>query len=43
MKIVFTPFAIALDILTSPIQNFLDDEDDDDCVRAGPGRHERQR
>jgi len=40
MKIVFTPFALVLDLLTSPIQDFLDGEDDDeDCVLADHRRH----
>ncbi len=29
-RILFTPVAIALDILTAPIQDFFSDEDDDD-------------
>jgi hypothetical protein len=43
IRIVCTPLAIALDILTAPLQDLVSDEDDDDddCNHA-PSAHRRR-
>lgn len=42
-KIVFTPLAVALDILTSPLQDLVSDEDDDDDCHYAHHKHHKQR
>ena len=34
-KILLTPLALALDLVTAPVQNFFDEDDDDDSYYDG--------